>query len=101
LSQIGFVMAGTATVLYLASCDIDASVDCLHKMYPYASGTKQYNAVAKFSDALRNTAAQKLQQNQDARVAAFKTQCPNAQTVPNSVTYDYLSIKKVMACIQI
>lgn len=101
LTQIGFVMAGTATVDYLAACDINASIDCMHKMYSYPKDTPQYDAVAAFANNLKNVAKPKLLQNQQARVIAFKKSNPTAVTIPNTVNYDYLGIDTVMACIQI
>jgi hypothetical protein len=98
--QIGFVMAGTAQVTYLAWGD--GSAASLHQMFPYDASTwpAQYAAVDGFASTLQ-AAQQTIADNQQARINAFKARNPGAQTVPNSVAYTYLSVSQVMASIQI
>lgn len=98
--QIGFVMAGTAHVPYLVWRN--GSREFLHEMFPYDKSTQpaQYAAVEGFFDKLQD-AKQTLENNQKARIDAFKKRNPNATSVPNSVAYTYLSVDAVMACIQI
>lgn len=100
LGQIGFVMAGTATVPYLAWGD--GSLTSLQAMYPYDAHTQpgQYQAVAQYYQSLQ-AAKTTIAQQQQQREAAYKQANPAATTIPNSVSYPYLAVDAVMACIQI
>jgi len=90
LGQIEFVMNGTATV--------DYTVETIP--YDYPAGTPQADAVTRFQASL-DTLKGEIAARREQRVNAFKAANPSAQTVPNTVTYDYLDVASVMACIQI
>ncbi len=110
-NQINFVMNGTADVDDLVAGD--GSEASLQAMYEYDASSPQYAAVTNFFNDLwtgESCVNAKITNNQNARIATYKTNNPSATTVPNSVSYEYLSVKlaassdlnaPVMNCIQI
>ncbi|WP_085316809.1 lipoxygenase family protein [Derxia lacustris] len=92
-NQIDFVVAGTSAVDDVAAGD--GSLASLDAVYAgFAAGSGQAAAVAAFQAALwdgADSASARIAQNQSARIAAFRQANPSAATVPNSVSYYYLS----------
>jgi hypothetical protein len=111
LNQIDFVMNGTSGVSEVVAGN--GNVDDLYAMYPYSSGTAQYDAVTSFYNSLwvgDNSVKSQVTANQQARISSYVAANPTATTVPNSVSYYYQSVELVsdmnlnaatMNCIQI
>ena len=110
-NQINFVMNGTAKVTDVAAGN--GSEQSLQDIYMYDSSSPQYKAVTNFFNDLwtgEDSVLNQIIANQKKRVDNYKTNNPEASTVPNSVLYEYLSVKlgedsdlnaPVMSCIQI
>ena len=113
-NQIAFVMNGTSDVSDLAAGDgTEAS---LQATYGYTAGSAQATAVHNFYVSLWNAGATSVQMHirflQQLRIDTYKKANPQATTVPNSVSYYYLTVSAtaaqsallnsaVMNCIQI
>ena len=99
LGQINMLMVATPEVTYRAAAQLDASA--LHAMFPYDRVTQPalYRAVADFHEHLVQ-AKGAVESNRQTRIDHYRRQHPDAATIPNSVCYPYLSVERVMACIQ-
>jgi hypothetical protein len=99
LAQVDFMMVGTPVVTDRAAARLDRSA--LHDMFPYDPTTQsgQYEAVSELHAQLLR-AKGVIEDNQRARIDHYRRRHPGAATVPNSVSYRYLSVERVMACIQ-
>lgn len=92
-NQISFVISGTSDVTDLAAGD--GTAKSLHNMYPYEQGSAQYNSVTDFYNALwvvNDSVKKQIINNQNNRIDQYQTVNPDATTVPNSVSYYYLSV---------
>lgn len=97
LNQIVFVMNGTAAITDVAAGTGPAD---LATIYPYPSGSAQAKAVANFGSALwagTNSVATRIQAQQNARIEAYRLVHPHATSIPNSVSYVYLTVSNVVA----
>ncbi|UXI03706.1 hypothetical protein NH461_25160 [Photobacterium sp. TY1-4] len=93
MNQINFVMNGTAEVVDVVAGTQD--VNSLLKIYPYPANSEQYAAVTRFHQALwdgNNSVDAQIKANQQTRISDYQAAHPNAETVPNSVSYPFLSV---------
>ncbi|WP_293503234.1 lipoxygenase family protein [Roseateles sp.] len=90
-NQISFVMNGTAIVTPPDTLAQDSgSASGMLKVFPYAAGSAQQQAVSDFWNAIwtgPSSVNGLITQNQSRRVASWS----GAQPVPNSLSYYYLS----------
>ncbi len=112
-TQINFVMQGTPPVTDVVAGN--GSEQSLHAIYPYdqSSQSGHYQAVTNFYNTLwtgRNSVKSQITANQNHRIRTYTNHHAGTATVPNSVSYYYLSVElaaamslnaPVMNCIQV
>lgn len=88
VAQLSVAMAGTSPVTDVAAGE--GTPESLHEAYPFAAGSAQHAAVARFYEALwtgPGSVRARIAAGRDARVAAC-----SVRPAPKSVVYRYLDV---------
>ncbi len=102
MNQIDFVMNGTAPVYDAMAGNGPHDAGALHRIYPYDTGSAQSKAVEAFYTALwegsdgNSSLMETIANNQADRAKNYRNDNSDAETVPNSVRYPYLSVPYVL-----